>query len=144
MHIWVFEYLILKGCHRSGTQLMFNEHSPPGLCKASRARSGNVTPVHLLVSALTQRACQPHSSAHLHAHAGLWARPHLAVSGFLLMTASGVQLLARLCLLLLRSSESAVCVRAHLHACPLFWICLPFRSPQSTEQSFLCSAVCSH
>ena len=94
------------------------------MCKVPRACSGNVTPVHLLVSALTQRACRPHSSAHLHARAGLWARPHLAVEGFLLMTTVGVQLLARLCLSLLCGGESAyACVYVYMQA-----LCFGFAS----------------
>ena len=36
-----------------------------------------------------------------------------------------------------QQSESAILI----HVSPLFWISFPFRSPQSTEQSSLCSAM---
>ena len=52
----------------------------------------------------------------------------------------GVQLLYNVMLVsTVQQSETDVC----LHISPIFWISLPFRSPQSTEQSSLCYTLCS-
>ena len=39
-----------------------------------------------------------------------------------------------------QQSESVICI----HIFPLFWISFPFRSPQSTELSFLCYTIGLH
>ena len=53
----------------------------------------------------------------------------------------GVQLLYKVVLVsAVQQSESAT----HVHIFPLFWISLLFMSPQSLEQSSLCSTVGSH
>ena len=53
----------------------------------------------------------------------------------------GVQLLYNVVLVsAVQHSESAICT----HISSLFWISIPFRSPQSTEQSSLCYTAGSH
>ena len=53
----------------------------------------------------------------------------------------GVQLLyTAVSVSAIQQSESAI----RIHISPLFWISLPFRSPQDTQQSSLCYTVGSH